>query len=78
VSDQQSGVKLGNGTATLLPGTLTSASSPVRIKFNCYVAQVAGPQPRTVVLILFSTAETFDDNRATFDEIAGSVDLNRR
>jgi hypothetical protein len=50
----------------------------VKIRFNCYVAQVDRPQPHTVVLILFSTADTFDDNRATFDKIAGSVDLYRR
>jgi hypothetical protein len=76
-TNAESGASLGGSTATRLDGDLKDQTdNTTRLRFQCYVVMVRRPQPSTVYLIFFSSAQSFDKNRATFDRIAASVDLS--
>jgi serine/threonine protein kinase len=76
-TDSAPGAKLGNSTATMLRGKLTSPSGDVRLRFECYIAQINETPPRTVNIMLFGSEEAFGRNRSTFDRIIDSVELPR-
>jgi Protein kinase domain len=76
-TNAESGVSLGGSTATRLDGDLKDQTdNTTRLRFQCYVVLVRRPQPSTVYLIFVSSPKSFDENRATFNRIAASVDLS--
>ena len=76
-TDSAPGAKLGNSTATMLRGKLTSPSGDVRLRFECYIAQINETPPRTVNIMLFASEEAYNRNRSTFDRVIDSVELPR-
>jgi hypothetical protein len=72
----QSRASLGRFDATRLEGVLSDpAGAATRLRFECYLLRSRTEVPRTIHLIFFSAASSFDRHRATFDRIAKSVDL---
>jgi serine/threonine protein kinase len=77
-TDAPSHLKLGAFDATRLSGVFSDPSTPAtRLRFECYITQIDLAGPRTVNLIFFSSDDSFDNNRETFDQIAASVGTRR-
>jgi serine/threonine protein kinase len=64
---------LGNTPATRLDGVLADPGGPGRLRFECYIASLQTAPVRTVHLMFFSAADTFERHRSDFDAIAKSV-----
>jgi hypothetical protein len=76
-TDAQSQVKLGAFDASMLRGTLSDPANPgTKLQFECYITQIDPASPRTVNVIFFAPADSFDANRGTFDKVRGS--MNKR
>jgi serine/threonine protein kinase len=68
---------LGDTPAARLDGRLRDPGGGAgQLRFECYIAQLATEEPRTVHLILFSSTDAFERNRADFDRVTRSVDLS--
>jgi hypothetical protein len=73
LKDTKFDAHLGRAPAIRISGTLTDPSDGTnQLRFACYVAQTNG---RAVHMILFSAADTFEDNQSLFDRIAASAEL---
>jgi tRNA A-37 threonylcarbamoyl transferase component Bud32 len=68
-------LKVGGYAADRLEGDLRKPGDQATVlRFQCYVVHVA-PEAKSVILVFFSSSDTFEDRRALFDRITKSVDF---
>jgi tRNA A-37 threonylcarbamoyl transferase component Bud32 len=67
---------VGGYAADRLEGELREpGGQQATLRFQCYVVHVAPPDAKSVYLVFFSSADTFEGRRALFERITRSVDF---
>ena len=67
---------VGRYSADRLEGELREPGGHAAVlRFQCYVVHVAPPEAKSVYLVFFSSADTFEGNRGLFEQIKNSVDF---
>jgi hypothetical protein len=67
---------LGKSYAFRFGGSFTNpADAATKLSFACYIGQATAPEARSVHMIFFADAASFDSHRDTFDRIAKSAVL---
>jgi serine/threonine protein kinase len=67
---------VGQYSADRLEGELREPGGQAAVlRFQCYVVHVGPPEAKSVYLVFFSSADTFEGNRGLFEQIKNSVDF---
>jgi hypothetical protein len=64
---------VGGYTADRLEGDLREPGGQAVLRFQCYVVHVGPPDAKSVILVFFSSSDTFEGRRALFERIKNSV-----